>query len=474
VVYLFNEPVMKTGSKKFHFRIIIKLKDSAHLQMLGEPSLDDFISSQKIDRLLTSASSKKISELLNEARRKDHSYRPPNFLNYYCIGCSEEEKVREALNLLNKSNEVEYAYVETHSASPPPGSSNSNPLEPYQWYLNEAPVGINARYAWQFPGGDGTGKVKFMDIEQGWIMDHEDIIINYLPSTGFSHHEHESHGTAVLGVIMMRNNEVGGIGITPHANGYLMSQWRPDGTFNTADAIMAAIVHLNFGDILLLEAQSFDSLYTKKVWPVETLEANFQLIRLATALGIIVIEAAGNGMYSTGNDLDDFIDHNGNNIFSRSKSCFKESGAIMVAAASSDVPHRKINYSNYGSRIDCYAWGENVITAGSYPLLSGLAKNTYSYKFSGTSSASAIVAGAAIALQSIVEEKYDLRIHPKQMRLILSDEKYGTASKHGHLADKIGVMPDLKKITDHLSKPGFIKKHQGIKNIKEKKFQRRL
>src|SRR4051812_31284749 len=165
---------MKTGSKKFHFRIIIKLKDSAHLQMLGEPSLDDFISSQKIDRLLTSASSKKISELLNEARRKDHSYRPPNFLNYYCIGCSEEEKVREALNLLNKSNEVEYAYVETHSASPPPGSSNSNPLEPYQWYLNEAPVGINARYAWQFPGGDGTGKVKFMDIEQGWIMDHED------------------------------------------------------------------------------------------------------------------------------------------------------------------------------------------------------------------------------------------------------------------------------------------------------------
>ena len=128
----------------------------------------------------------------------------------------------------------------------------------------------DASYAWRFHGGDGSGRMKFVDIEQGWIFNHEDIRVNQLPTTGLNHYQHCDHGAAVLGIIMMQDNNVGGIGITPKADGYVISQWRPNGSFNTADAIMAAIDHLDVGDVLLLEAQSFDILYTERVGPVES------------------------------------------------------------------------------------------------------------------------------------------------------------------------------------------------------------
>lgn len=448
---------MESGAKKFKFRLVIKLHDLAHFFFIDKQRSDELISLKRVNKLFTSIRARRILELVNRAKKSDPSYRPPNFLNYYSIVCNDENEARRIADVLNRQDSVEHVYVETQSASPPSVMVNSNPLTVYQQYLNAAPVGIDARYAWRFPGGDGSGKVKFIDIEQGWIMNHEDLKINRLPCTGINHYKHEDHGAAVLGVIMMLNNEIGGMGITPNTNGYVVSQWRSDGTFNTADAIMVAIERLHFGDLLLLEAQSFDALQTKKIWPVESLNSNFQLIRLATALGIVVVEAAGNGMYSSGNDLDDFSDDEGKNILNRSKKCFKDSGAILVAAASSKTPHTRINYSNYGSRIDCYAWGENVVTAGYYPRSSGLSKNAYTEKFCGTSSASAIIAGAAIAVQNIVERKYGFRLNPKQMRKFLSSKKYGTGSKHGHLTDKIGVMPDLKKIIDRVLKSNFIK-----------------
>jgi len=135
-------------------------------------------------------------------------------------------------------------------------------------------------------------------------------------------------------------------------------------------------------------------------------------------------------------------------ILNRNSPDFKDSGAIMVGASSSNVPHQKIDYSNCGNRIDCYAWGEDVVTAGYFPWSSGYATNTYTDKFNGTSSATAIVAGIAIAVQSIIEANHCTRLSPKQMRDILSSDLCGTRSANGRLKDKIGVMPDLKKIID--------------------------
>ncbi len=151
-----------------------------------------------------------------------------------------------------------------------------------------------------------------------------------------------------------------------------------------------------------------------------------------------------------GNDLDHFTDDQGRKTLDPQDPEFRDSGAILVAAGSDSVPHKRIRYSNYGSRIDCYAWGERVSTAGSHMGPSDIALEAYRKKIGGTSSAAAIVAGAAIVIQSIAESNFDFRLKPEQLRRILNDDTLGTPSTSGRSIDRIGSMPDLKKILNYL------------------------
>ncbi|TMI88812.1 MAG: peptidase S8 [Bacteroidetes bacterium] len=464
------------GNRSSHPSIRGKIAQSAQRDCERFEQLRKMIPGHKIKKLFTTLDPERVFERTRRGLELDCSYLPPEFANYYCVDCRRDIEAKKIVTLLKRKRAVELAYVEVYSTSPPTVKQKPNPLSDFQDYLTPAPTGVDARYAWKFPGGDGTGKVKFIDIEQGWLFNHEDLTVRQLSTTGLSHFEYEDHGAAVLGVIMMKDNSVGGIGITPNVKGYVMSQWRPDGVFNTADAILAAIDHLKFGDILLLEAQAFD-VHTKNSWPVEIHEANFQAIRLATALGIVVIEAAGNGIHITGNNLDDFPDE-GRTIFNRSRPHFRDSGAIMVAAAWGKVSRSRMNCSNYGTRIDCFASGEDVVTAGLFPRSSRGARDTYSTSFCGTSSAAAIITGVAIAVQSIIERKYSSRIGPKEMRRILSNKLYGTTLGEGHQADKIGVMPDLKKIIDralNLVRPvGKEIRHKQSKKLSQNQGKKRL
>jgi hypothetical protein len=106
------------------------------------------------------------------------------------------------------------------------------------------------------------------------------------------------------------------------------------------------------GDVLLLEAQTTYPPGTQYL-PVEVEQVVYDAIRAATDAGIIVVEAGANGSV----DLDKFQDMNGREVLNRSSRDFRDSGAIMVAAAGSRSPHGRLSFSNFGSRIDCYAWG---------------------------------------------------------------------------------------------------------------------
>jgi Subtilase family len=151
-----------------------------------------------------------------------------------------------------------------------------------------------------------------------------------------------------------------------------------------------------------------------------------------------VIEAGGNG----GVDLDRFQDVRGRRILDRSSPDFQDSGAVMVGAASSASPHGRLSFSNFGSRVDCYAWGENVQSTGDG--WTGNALNTYTSGFGGASGASPIVTGAAVLLQAWARG-CQYSYPPHTLRALLSDPAFNTASANPPV-DRIGVMPNLKVI----------------------------
>ena len=442
-------------------RIVVKFRDDVKIPHPGASEIIDFFSLKdsllwrnffewypqiQISRLFTSLTPENIIKLVKKARISDALYHPPDLMNYFVFSCPQEVYPDEFVSILQGLEGVELAYIQS-GAGNPSKESTVQKIVSSQGYLNPAPEGINANYAWLIPGGKGEADVRFIDIEQGWILNHEAYFADSFPLTGVNNKNFQDHGAAVLGVIMMRDYENGRIGITPEVKGHVISLCRPDGSLNDADAILSSIYYLNFGDVILLEAQAFHTTGSNKIWPVEIHEATFQSIRLATALGITVIEAAGNGdlFNSRGNDLDLFS-LNQKKILDTASPDFKDSGAILVSAASQAVPHHRIRYSNYGSRINCYAWGAGVDTAGAYPGSSGSAVDRYNGNFNGTSSASAIIAGAVIAVQSISKAKCNTRLDPKQMRDIVGSAEYGTPSANGQMIDKIGVMPDLRKI----------------------------
>jgi hypothetical protein len=101
---------------------------------------------------------------------------------------------------------------------------------------------------------------------------------------------------------------------------------------------------------------------------------------------------------------------------------------------------RDVN-SNFGNRVDCYAWGDSVVTPTSDA--SG-ATDQYRTNFQNTSAAAPTIAGAALLVQGMAQADPGLsRFAPGQLRAILSDPTTGTGSP-----DAIGVMPDLRAIVE--------------------------
>ena len=388
--------------------------------------------------LFQSLDSTLLTELVARAKRNDPRYKPPDFSAWFQVETPAGLNAGELVKPFRKLDNVETAYV--MRPGPPPSGPKKDPRNLEQHYQDPAPKGIDARYAWGFGGGDGAG-IGFVDLEQGWNLNHADLKGANITIISGMNRESYPHGTEVLGGVLMVENTKGGKGIAPAATGRVISQWRPDGSFNTADAIADAAAKMSLGnvkgDVLLLEAQEYDQASGTYYWPVEIAEANYQAIRLATALGIVVVEAAGNG----GSDLDAYTDTAQKKILNRRSADFREdSGAIMVGAGSSEERNR-LHLSNHGNRIDCYAWGENIATTTTNQA--GTSNTRYTSNFGGTSGASSIVAGAALIVQGIAQTGLGHRLSPQELRDLLI--KDGTPSNTPE-TDRIGVMPNLRAI----------------------------
>ncbi|MBC7873040.1 MAG: S8 family serine peptidase [Ferruginibacter sp.] len=397
--------------------------------------------------LITPDSKKKADELIKKAKRTDPTYKAVDFGKFFYIPVPAGIDAEALVKSLHGWRSVEVVYPD-YPVPDPVVNDADDPRAVNQDYLDAAPAGIDARYAWGFAGGDGAGQ-SFIDLERGWTLNHEDLSAHGAALLhGTLLDSSRSHGTSVLGEICSVDNTIGCVGIVPNVSSVNVVSYHLS---TRVDAIIAAISNLVFGDVLLLEAQvSVPNSTPGMLGPIEVLDADYEAIRLATALGIIVVEAGGNGTNNGGApalNLDTYQTAGGLRILFRDPSNpdFRDSGAIIVTAASSAAPHTRLVYGPHGRRIDCYAWAQNINTTDSDDAGS---TNLYRTNFSGTSGASPIITGAALAVQGIAQASPNgFRFSPRQMRAILSNPATGTAPAATETT-LIGVMPNLRDIID--------------------------
>jgi len=305
-------------------------------------------------------------------------------------------------------------------------------LEGHQTYLQPAVSnGYDALYAWTQPGGDGSN-VKLIDIEYDWYYAHEDLLksssdilwgVNQnLFGTSLD------HGTASLGVSGALSNSYGMKGIVYNANIKMISSLNASATWLLHDAISYAVSNTSPGDVILLEQQASAG---GTFCPVEYWALFYSPIANAAALNRIIIEPAGNGF----SDLD--VLATWGNLFQRS---YRDSGAIMVGAGTA-ANRSKVNFSDYGSRVDIQGWGDWSVASLGYGDLTGtVLSNEYTKSFSGTSSASALSAGVAASVESYAKTRYGFYLPSLVLRSNLVNN--GIAQTFGP-AGNIGPLPNL-------------------------------
>jgi len=406
------------------------------------------------ERLIRHAEPRHIRE--REAAVGRHAFAPLETLTAYWRIQVRNQSDRERLRaeLAEMPDEVAVAYHErtVSEASGPAATAGANPYFHFQGYLEAAPLGIGARDAWVKIADKGAN-IRVVDLEAGWILGHQDLPKPQLlygdDGVAFGYVTGD-HGAAAMGVVGAVNNQIGVIGMVPDAL-TLGAVSHYDAAANdglhVADAISAALQHLQTGDVLLLEVQRYQD---GKAYPTEIDSADFHAIRQAAAQGIIVVEAAGNGEQN----LTDWTDPSGEHSFDPGDGAFRDSGAIMVGSAKSAVlpgagggaGHKRYYTSNYGSRVNVYAWGERIYTTG-YGSAAGAAGaiDSYASNFGQTSGASAIIAGAAALVQSWYKSQNGAPLSAADMRTLLSSAADGTPQVLP-AGDPIGVMPNLAAI----------------------------
>ncbi|WNG20722.1 S8 family peptidase [Cystobacter fuscus] len=326
------------------------------------------------------------------------------------------------------------------------GATDLAPVTPQfdgeQGYLQAAPLGVDAVYAWTVNGGTGAG-VKIVDVEGAWRTSHEDLpAFFHTGGTQFADLGWRNHGTAVVGVMVGVKNAYGVTGV---AHGAQIG-FEAIGAQSVASAITNAANAAGVGGVVLIEVHRLGPPNSTPCTcntqqcdyiAMEYWQAEYDAISLATLSGVTVVEASGNGS----SNLDDAA-YGG--AFDRSS---RDSGAILVGAGSS-AGRAPMCWTNFGSRVDVHGWGEQVITSGYGDRFNpGDENQFYTAVFNGTSSASPIITGSVASIQGALKANGRNPLSPLAIRDVL----VSTGTAQAPDAKQIGPRPDLRRALGKLN-----------------------
>lgn len=295
-------------------------------------------------------------------------------------------------------------------------------------------VNANAVRSRRVPGYDGAG-VALCCLLEAWGP-HRD-----LPAVGAAPAQDPAvlnRGKGILGILLARDDGEGIVGLAPGA--YPLDACQagagapvpprvrpippPGGVSQDllkargqaiADAIRSAVqeIPLGCGDVLLIDAQAEHT-----HGPAETLPYVYDAIRSAVALGVVVVEPAGEAKPG----------EQGMKIDSMLRSV--PSGALIVGALNGCGDRDR--HSNYGARVQLCALGAN------HQVFS-LSGDGHDWMVNcQTRAAAAIVAGAAASAQGMTLARTGSKLLPAQLVESLRD--CGTSPSAGSL---VGRIPEL-------------------------------
>ena len=328
---------------------------------------------------------------------------------------------------------VEYAYIQVIGVPPPEDIGTTTPLyQERQGYLGSDP-GIDAEYAWEL--GVTGANIRLHDCEYGWVETHEDQVDNDLQEEAgqsvpswVASYGWDLHGLAALGEVAAVANDYGTTGILHGATFGVYPEYSNEEGSRRVAAITAAAADASPGDVVMLEMQATGA--GGGYAPAETDPSVWSVVRAAVDAGVNVVAAAGNGTQNL--DSSSYASY----------LAYGDSGAVIVGAGSGDTRHAAASFSTYGSRVNLQGWGDYTVFTmgyGDFATIDSDKNQSYTDSFSGTSSATPIVAGAVGLLSDFVLANTGAPLAPEDLRALLIDTGVPQASGH-----EIGPIPDLR------------------------------
>ncbi|MBN1296428.1 S8 family serine peptidase [bacterium] len=421
----------------------VTVRDNRLVRPDGSPLLDNFdaeTSNVLVRRVFTRSDSDLHADR-ERIRARTGSPGPDLTQCFYVMIPENAENIM--LERLMQLKEVDWIYRVSACMMLAATETDTPDFRMNQEYLFDS-SGPHLARAWEYPWGRGT-RVTVVDIESSCDRDHEELrhqltdptaVIGGTPS-GVSSAVH--HGTAVAGMLIA--NAANSIGIDGICHESDMKLYFVSNLSELPDAIDRSQAALNHGDILLIEMQVAGPMWPGGetqfgMVPAEWDAMTRLAVTVACGVGRIVIEPAGNGSQN----LDDLMYAD---VFGPDA---PDSGSIIVGAGRPDN-RAPVSYTNTGSRVSVQGWAERMNPCcqvwttgyGNAPESPQEVHQLYTDRFSGTSAAAAMIAGAVACVQSAGLFRSGRVLDPVDLREVLIQT--GTAQSGGL---PIGPLPDVE------------------------------